>query len=456
MDRSRRGASNYATRTNQNSKAAADAADVSGKDVKEQLRAGKRVAAAATMLTLLLAVGKGIIGRWRGSPALTADAVHSAADTLAIAASWVGLKLAERPATKRFPFGLYRAETLASLLVSVLLLFAGVHLLGENIRGLRGQAEDLHHSLAVLIAALLSAAISLGVYLWEARVGTRIGSQSLLANADESRVDIMTSLAVFAGTGASYLGLQHAEMVVTLVLAGLIIWLGLKHGRIALFSLLDASPNPELEKQVVALAEEVPGVMRVAELQLRQAGLFCFGIARIQLRRSIDITRGHEIAHRVVHLVREGIPRIESLTVHLEPFVPEKLTVLVPVQGASATARVSGHFGRAPFFALASLSGDAIDSVEFIENLARREKARAGLAAIKQVFEKNRADSVLTREIGEIAFHALREYYVEVHAVPDATLGEVLAMFARDELPRLQEPTHASEASSAPDDGRYS
>ena len=68
------------------------------------------------------------------------------------------------------------------------------------------------------------------------------------------------------------------------------------------------------------------------------------------------------------------------------------------------------------------------------------------------MFEKNRVDSVLTREIGEIAFHALREYYVEVHAAPDAPLEEVLAMFARDELSRLQAPTHASEAASAPDD----
>jgi len=424
--------------------------------MQDRLTAGKRVAAVATVLTLLLAVGKGVIGRWRSSPALTAAAVHSAADMLAIAASWVGLKLAERPPTKRFPFGFYRAESLASLLVSVLLLLAGVHLLRDGIRGLTAQTVALHHSLDVLIAALLSAAISLGIYQWEARVGTRIGSQSLLANADESRVDIMTSLAVFAGAGASYLGVARVEMAVTVILAGLIVWLGLKHGRIALFSLLDASPDPELERRVAALTEEVPGVMRVADVQLRQAGLFCFGIARVQLRRSVDITRGHEIAHRVVQVVREAIPRIESLTVHLEPFVPKTLTILVPVQGNSAAARVSAHFGRAPFFALVTLSDEAIDGIEFVENPARQAKARAGLAAIKHLFEKNRADSVLTREIGEIAFYALREYYVEIYVAPDASLGEALAMFARGELPRIQAPTHASEAIGATDDGSRS
>ena len=414
-----------------------------------QLVVGKRVALIATALTLFLAVGKGIIGRWRGSPALTADAVHSAADTLAIAASWVGLKLAERRPTKRFPFGLYRAETLAALLVALLLVTAGGHLLIEGVRGIGARSEAPHHSVEVLMAALISAVVSLGIYLWEARVGKRIGSQSLLANADESRVDIVTSLAVFAGAGASYVGVPRIEMGVTVLLAGLVAWLGLKHGRIALLALLDASPDPEIEQRVTALAQGVPGVMRVVDVQLRQAGLFCFGICRVQLRRSVDITRGHEIAHRVTQIVREGIPRIESLTVHLEPFVPSQLTVLVPVGNARRDARVSEHFGRAPYFALARLCEGTVESIDFIENPARQDKTRAGLGAIKQVFEMNRADTVLTREIGEIAFHALRNYHLEIHRAPAGGLETALAAFSRDELPRLHAPTCASEATGS-------
>jgi len=68
--------------------------------------------------------------------------VHSFADMLAIFASWVGLKLAERPHTKRFPFGLYRAETLAALLVSALILLAGVHLFLESAGGLSRRSSS--------------------------------------------------------------------------------------------------------------------------------------------------------------------------------------------------------------------------------------------------------------------------------------------------------------------------
>ena len=90
---------------------------------------------------------------------------------------------------------------LAALLVSVLLLLAGGHLLKESAQGLCGPTPRLSHSVDVLVAALLSTAISFGIYRWEKQAGTQLGSQSLLANADESRVDIMTSVAVFAGAG---------------------------------------------------------------------------------------------------------------------------------------------------------------------------------------------------------------------------------------------------------------
>jgi len=420
--------------------------------IRTQLASGRRVAAIATVITGLLALAKGIVGLLRGSPALTADAVHSLADTLAIFASWIGLKLAERPATKRFPFGFYRAETLAALLVSVLILVAGINLSIESIRGLLAEASALHHSVDVLIVALLSAIISSGIYIWEKRAGTRLGSQSLLANADESRVDILTSMVVFLGAGASYLGIAKVEMIVTAVISIFIIWLGFKHGRVALYSLLDASLDPELERRVIDAAGEVPGVMRVAEVQLRQAGLFWLGIARIQLRKSVDITRGHEIAHQVVRAVRDAIPRIESLTVHLEPFFPKELRVLVPVDGNTADAQLSEHFGRASFFALARLSGESIVNLDFIENVAREKQARAGLAAIKHIFQKNRVDVVITSEIGEISYHALQSYYVEVYEAPNAPLEKVLKQFSSGTLPMLTGPTHASEAASAPAD----
>ena len=115
-----------------------------------------------------------------------------------------------------------------------------------------------------------------------------------------------------------------------------------------------------------------------------------------------------------------------------------------------AAESLSDHFGRASFFALATLSGETVVKLDFIESVAREKHARAGLAAVKHIFQKNRLDVVLTREIGEISFHALQSYDVELYGARDASLEQVLKEFASGTLTMPLGPIHASEAASAP------
>lgn len=418
---------------------------------KDGLSQGSRVAAAATVLTVLLAVVKGAVGQLRHSPALSADAVHSGADALAIFASWFGLKLAQRPATKRFPFGLYRAETLASLLASLVILLAGVHLLIEGVGGLIRGAEPPSRSVEVLIVAIFSAVISFGIFVWERGVGKRLDSQSLLANADESRADVLTSTAVFTGAGASYLGVGYLELIVTVGLALLILWLGGSHGRLAVYALLDASLDPALEEKAKAIAEGIGPVKRVEQMRLRRAGPFKFGMAHIQVAKSIDVARGHKIAHQVSSAIRNEIPHIEMLTVHLEPFEPTEQVVMVPAEGETLDAQVSEHFGRATHFCFAKVSPEGFGDVEWEANPFGAKKARAGLTLIKDVLTKRHVDAVLTHEMGEIAYHALRDNYVEIYHAPVVTVEDALRKLAGGELDMLGKPTHPSEAKGAPE-----
>ena len=87
------------------------------------------------MITLLIAVLKGVIGTIFDSKVLVADAFHSAADTVAIFASAFGLWLASREKSKRFPYGLYKAETLVTLVIGALIFWAGIELLLDGYQG---------------------------------------------------------------------------------------------------------------------------------------------------------------------------------------------------------------------------------------------------------------------------------------------------------------------------------
>jgi len=93
-------------------------------DKIEGLKQGQRIAFIASLVTLLLAVVKAAVGHLFNSKVLVADAFHSGADLLAIFASGFGLWVASRKKTERFPFGLYKVETLVTLIIGALITWA--------------------------------------------------------------------------------------------------------------------------------------------------------------------------------------------------------------------------------------------------------------------------------------------------------------------------------------------
>jgi len=96
------------------------------------LRKGERVAGRSVLAAIFLAVLKGLVGVLSGSIAVLADAVHSLSDVFGSVTVWIGLRLSQRKPTQEFPYGYYRAETLASLAVSIVILISGVQILVES------------------------------------------------------------------------------------------------------------------------------------------------------------------------------------------------------------------------------------------------------------------------------------------------------------------------------------
>jgi len=199
------------------------------------LAEGQKIAAVATGITLALAGIKALIGYYSGSVALLADSVHTAADTIAIFACWFGLKLAGRPPTEKFPYGFHRAETLASLIASGFIIYAGVSLFLEGVRRI-GSLPQLDYPAGAMGVAAMSALVSFFIARYEKRVGKAIFSQSLQANADESRADVLTSILVFVALTASYFQIKCIEPLLAMGISALIIWIGLKNARIGIYS----------------------------------------------------------------------------------------------------------------------------------------------------------------------------------------------------------------------------
>jgi cation diffusion facilitator family transporter len=160
-------------------------------------------AALSVCINLFLASGKGAAGIIGGSSALIADAIHSAADVIASAATCFGLWLAgkEHPS---FPYGLYKAETLATLFTSVVVIIAGYEIARSALLG----SEVIPNITIVFPVAVISLMITIVFSLFQLRVGKRLHSLALEADARDYMADGLSTSVVVIGFIGIYFGLQ--------------------------------------------------------------------------------------------------------------------------------------------------------------------------------------------------------------------------------------------------------
>jgi len=409
------------------------------------MRWARRTAGAVMLITLLLAAVKAAVGRLIGSSALTADALHSGTDTVALAASWFGLMLASREPTERFPYGFYRAETLGAALASGMIVLLGGRFLWTGVMRLWHPVATTHTPVGIATAAG-SAVLAYVLYRWERRVSRATGSQSLAATAEEVRLDMASSVAVLIAVASSRYGIGWVEGVVTLGISVLVLHAGLRNLWGTILSLMDASVDPELERDVADLLRGMEGVREVEKVRARKSGPFYFVEGHVSVAGSLDVRRGHEIAHAAQRRVIDRKPQVERVILHIEPYRADRERVLLCTdRDEGLSAKVSRHFGRATFFLAATVEKGSISGIHSERNTLRDRELRAGLAVVKQLVEQYRPDVVICRQIGETAFHALRDDYVELYQCPACTAGEALDMFAEGKLQLLLKPTHSSE-----------
>lgn len=216
----------------------------------ELLKRGQSVAITATTVIFLLAVAKFIIGYLFDSRILIADSFHNGVDVLAIFASWFGLWLASRKGSAKFPYGLYKAETLITLIIGVLITLAGIENAIEGYRKFFVRAPEQAFPTLPVAISIISLFVSYFVARIEHKAGSMINSGALKANASEAFLDIVTSVVVLAGILLSHANVPFIEGSIVIFIALLVIRLGIKNIWTPILILMDASLDPELQLEI--------------------------------------------------------------------------------------------------------------------------------------------------------------------------------------------------------------
>lgn len=264
----------------------------------------------------------GIVGK---SSAMVADGVHSLSDFISDIIILFFIRISGKGRDKDHDFGHGKFETMATFILSIILIIVAARILFhgiENIsRVLRGDMLETPGTIA-LIAAAVSIAAKEFCYQITVRVGRKVSSPAVIANAWHHRSDALSSVGSLIGiAGAIFLGKKWiildpiAGCAISIAIFVIAVKMALPSAR----QLLDISLPEETENEIARIASEVDGVVDVHNLKTRRSGPSVIIEMHIRVDHNITIVQAHDIATAVEARLTEHFGSETQISVHTEP-----------------------------------------------------------------------------------------------------------------------------------------
>ncbi len=274
---------------------------------------------------LLLFAGKLLAGTLSGSVAITADAMNNLSDASSSVVTFLGFRLAEKPADEDHPYGHARFEYLSGLAVAAMILIIGFELAKSSVEKILNPTEV---SFSFLTAAVLvaSIAVKLWLSLFNGRLSKLIRSATLEATAADSRNDCISTGAVLLAALVQHFAGWSIDGIMGLAVALFILWSGWNLAKETISPLLGEAASPELRELIVDYVSQHPKVLGYHDLMVHDYGPGQrFATLHVEMDQRDDPLLCHEI---IDDMERECLKSHNiHLVIHYDPVVtddPEK------------------------------------------------------------------------------------------------------------------------------------
>ncbi|RBN48964.1 cation diffusion facilitator family transporter [Flavobacterium psychrolimnae] len=267
-----------------------------------------------------LAIIKGLAGFFGNSYALIADAIESTTDIFASFLVLFGIKYSNRPADKNHPYGHGRAEPLITFLVVGFLITSATIIAYESIINI-GTPHQLPKpwTLIVLAAIIIWKEYSFRIVM---KRSIQTNSSSLRADAWHHRSDAITSVAAFLGISIALIlgnGYESADDWAALFASGFILYNSYLIFRPALGEIMDEHLYDDLIEQIRIISIQVDGIIDTEKCFIRKAGMQYHVDLHATVDSNITVKEGHDLAHKLKDTLREEIPELGHVLIHVEP-----------------------------------------------------------------------------------------------------------------------------------------
>ena len=266
---------------------------------------------------LLLFVAKLLVGAVLNSISVVSDAFNNLSDAASSIISFVGVKMAEKPADKEHPFGHGRIEYIAALIVSFLILEVGWTFLKTSVDKIRNP-EDISFSLVSVGILCLSVGVKLWMAYFNRKLGRRIDSSVMKATAADSLGDVLATLATIVSV--LIYGFAHVNIdgYIGLLVSVVVMAAGFNIAKETLEPLIGSATEPEVYDKISRFVESYDGIIGSHDLIVHNYGPSrSMASIHAEVPSDVDVMLSHELIDQIEREAKEKLGLF--LVIHMDP-----------------------------------------------------------------------------------------------------------------------------------------
>ena len=254
---------------------------------------------------IFLAAFKAVVGLASRSIAIVLDAVNNITDAASSLITIIGTKIAAKAPDKEHPFGHGRVEYLSSMVIAVLVLYAGIASLTESVKKIL-HPETPDYSTAALVIVTVAVAVKIALGLYVRRTGEKVHSEALVNSGKDATLDAVISAATLI---AALLYLWKGISLESWLAAGIsavIIKAGVDMLRGTISELLGERADAELAQRIKQTVLSFPQVQGAYDLVLHNYGPDTFhGSIHIEVSDTLDAKEIDALVREITYTVYE-------------------------------------------------------------------------------------------------------------------------------------------------------
>ncbi len=299
-------------------------------------------------LNFFLFISKYTIGYAVGSVAIKGDAINNLTDFMSNIISILSFKIAEKPADKEHPYGHERTETIAALFMGMIIVYLGIEMFRQSVAKIIHPGV-VHFEWAAVAVLILSICVKLYMYAYNNKYGKIYDSDLLVANALDSRNDVVGTVMVLASTLISPLIHYDLDGIVGLVVSGIILYSAWGLLKDVINTLLGEAPKASQINEIIDTIMESPMVIDVHDIAIHTYGpKYTYATAHVEVDGTLGLIEVHSEVDRLERKVSRNMG-IELVT-HVDPVVLDDVqTNLLEDKVASSVAQLNNQWSIQDF-----------------------------------------------------------------------------------------------------------